>query len=54
MGWCCTFVTPGVKVGIEWTHTICFSISFYNVNPLPMSPITNLHCETAMSACSSG
>ena len=36
------------------TDTICFSISFYNVNQKPMSSKTNVHCEPTRSACSSG
>ena len=40
--------------GIKGTHTVCFSISFYDVNQMPMSPRTNFHCETTRSACSSG
>ena len=34
---------------IERTHTVCFSISFYNVNQMPTSPRNNFHCETIRS-----
>ena len=30
---------------LKGTHTVCFSISFYNVNQKSMSPTTNFHCE---------
>ena len=36
------------------TYTACFSISFYNVNQMPISPRINLHCETIRAECSSG
>ena len=31
-----------------------FSISFYNINQMPVSPRTNFHCETTRSARPSG
>ena len=34
------------------THTICFSISFYNFNQMPMNPRTNFHCETTINPIS--
>ena len=39
---------------INGTHTVCFSISFYNENQKPISLRTNFHCETIRSACASG
>ena len=39
--------------GIRGTHTV-FSISFHDVNQMPVSPRTNFLCETIRSACSSG
>ena len=35
------------------THTVCFSISFHNVNQKRLSPRTNFHFETTRSVCSS-
>ena len=34
------------------THTICFSIPFYNGNQMAMSLRTNFFCETTRLACS--
>ena len=38
---------------VKGAHTVCFSISFNNVNQMTLSPRTNFHCETTRSACSS-
>ena len=39
-----------VFLKVPGTHTICFTISFYTVNQMPITSRTNFHCEPTMSA----
>ena len=43
-----------VSHNFKGTHTVCFSISFYNINQKPTSPRTKFPSKTTRSACSSG
>ena len=38
---------------VKGTHTVCFIISFYNINQKPIAPRTNFHYETTKSVFSS-
>ena len=49
-----TLTVSGQTDDVKETNTVYFSISFYIVNQMPMSPGTNFHCQTTRSACSSG
>ena len=39
-------ISSSGKQCIKGSHTICFIISFHDVNQMPMSSRTNFHCET--------